>query len=115
MKQLFLSLKNGQVDLEEVPIPNCGKGKILIRNYCSLISAGTERMLIEFGSSSLIQKAKNNPDRLSEVFAKISNDGLLTTIESVKSKLDKPIEIGYSAVGIVEEVGQGVNDFKVGV
>ncbi len=109
-----MSLKNGQVDLEEVPIPNCGKGKILIRNYCSLISAGTERMLIEFGSSSLIQKAKNNPDRLSEVFAKISNDGLLTTIESVKSKLDKPIEIGYSAVGIIEEVGLGVNDFKVG-
>ena len=114
MKQLLQSFSDGTTELQESPIPSCGRGNILIRSRCSLISAGTERSLVSFGKSNYINKARQQPDKVREVINKVKTDGLMTTYEAVRSKLDMPIPMGYSNVGIVVEVGQDVVSFKLG-
>ncbi len=114
MKQLLQSLSNGSTDLVEIPAPNICKGHLLIRTTKSLISSGTEKMIVDFGKANLIDKAKQQPDKVSEVFEKAINDGPINTYEAIKSKLDKPIPLGYCNVGIVIEVGEGVKNFKKG-
>jgi predicted dehydrogenase/threonine dehydrogenase-like Zn-dependent dehydrogenase len=103
MKQVLQNLKNGQTIIAEIPAPKNTKGNILISSSVSLISAGTEKMLIDFGKSSYLEKAKKQPDKVKQVFDKIKSDGLLPTVEAVTSKLNQPLPLGYCNVGKVLE------------
>ncbi|MCB0323546.1 MAG: bi-domain-containing oxidoreductase [Bdellovibrionales bacterium] len=114
MKQLLNSLKDGRLTLSEVPAPGVQPGHLLIRTTCSLISAGTERMILDFGKAGLLEKAKQQPDKVRQVLEKIGSDGLPATMESVRSKLNQPIPLGYSNVGRVVAIGAGVEHFRVG-
>ncbi len=114
MKQLLQSLTTGNSDLPELPAPVLPRGQLLIRSSCSLISAGTERMLIDFGKSNWIDKARQQPDKMQQVLVKARTDGLFSTLDSVRSKLDQPLPLGYCNVGSVVAVGTGVVGFQVG-
>lgn len=114
MKQLLQSLATGASDLPELPAPAVGHGQLLIRSSCSLVSAGTERMLVDFGKASWIDKARQQPDKVQQVLEKARTDGLFTTIDAVRSKLDQPLPLGYCNVGTVVAVGPGVVGFQVG-
>lgn len=114
MKQILQSFKTGRTELAEVPVPMVSKGRLLIHTTHSLVSIGTEKMLVEFGKSNLISKAYQQPDRVKMVLDKIKSDGLIPTIETVFNKLEQPLPLGYSNAGIVVEVGEGVTGFSVG-
>jgi predicted dehydrogenase/threonine dehydrogenase-like Zn-dependent dehydrogenase len=114
MRQIIQDLKNGATILEEVPAPIVKSGHILIQTTRSLVSLGTERMLVEFGKSNLFQKAKQQPDKVKDVLNKIKTDGLKPTINAVINKLGQPIPLGYCNVGKVIAVGKGVEDFSIG-
>lgn len=114
MKQIIQSFKTGATILEEVPAPQVQRGCVLIQTTHSLVSLGTERMLVEFGKSNLIQKARQQPDKVKQVLDKIKTDGLVPTLEAVFNKLGEPLPLGYCNVGKVIAVGDGVTDFKVG-
>lgn len=114
MKQILQNFKNGQVELADIPKPQLKPGHVLIQTSTSLISIGTEKMLIEFGRSNLIDKARKQPDKVKQVLQKIKTDGLITTLESVQNKLDTPTPLGYCNVGKVIDIGAGVHDFKIG-
>ena len=86
MKQLIQNLKSGETLLEEVPVPRPGRGQVLIRTRHSLVSLGTERMLVEFGKANLIQKARQQPDKVKQVLDKIKTDGLPLSLGAVKPK-----------------------------
>lgn len=112
MRQVLQNLQTGETQLAEVPTPAVSQGKILIQTKASLISTGTERMLVDFGKSGLLAKARNQPDKVKQVLNKIKTDGLFTTIGAVRSKLAQPIPLGYCNAGIVIE--SGVPEFKKG-
>ncbi|WP_065725294.1 bi-domain-containing oxidoreductase [Acinetobacter baumannii] len=114
MKQILQDMANGGTTVTDAPVPQCSKGHLLISTTTSLISAGTERMLVGFGKASLIDKARQQPEKVKMVLEKVQTDGLLTTYDAVKSKLAQPLALGYCNVGVVHEVGAGVNDFQVG-
>lgn len=114
MKQLIQSLKNGETLLEEVPAPLAGPGEVLIRTSCSLVSKGTEKMLVDFGKAGWISKARQQPDKVKQVLDKIAAEGLLPTLENVFRKLDQPIPLGYCNVGQVIAVGSGITDLRPG-
>lgn len=114
MKQIIQNLKSGQITLADVPAPTSGPAHLLIATQCTLISAGTERMLVEFGKANLLSKARSQPDKVRQVIQKIGTDGLMPTIEAVGSKLDRPVPMGYCNVGRVIAVGADVSDFAVG-
>jgi len=114
MKQIIQDLKNGNTILEDVPAPDVKSGQVLIHTTRSLVSLGTERMLVEFGKASLLKKAQQQPERVKQVFDKIKTDGLKPTIDSVLNKLGQPLPLGYCNVGRVIAIGKGVNDFQVG-
>jgi predicted dehydrogenase/threonine dehydrogenase-like Zn-dependent dehydrogenase len=114
MKQIIQSFKTGETILEELPSPMVSKGALLIRTTHSLVSLGTERMLVEFGKANLIQKARQQPDKVKMVLDKIKTDGLIPTLETVFNKLEQPLPLGYCNVGIVEEIGEGVSGFQIG-
>ena len=100
--------------LKDVPAPMVRAGHVLIASSSSLVSAGTERMLLEFGKANLLDKARQQPDKVRMVLDKVRTDGIGPTIRSVKAKLDQPLPLGYSNVGTVIEVGNGVSGFSVG-
>lgn len=114
MKQIIQSFKTGDTVLEEIPAPQVKSGSVLIQTTRSLVSLGTERMLVEFGKSSLISKARQQPDKVKQVLDKIKTEGLLPTLEAVFNKLEQPLPLGYCNVGRVIAVGDGVTDFSVG-
>jgi predicted dehydrogenase/threonine dehydrogenase-like Zn-dependent dehydrogenase len=114
VKQIIQSFKTGQTILEEVPAPQASKGTVLIQTTRSLVSLGTERMLVEFGKSNLISKARQQPDKVKQVLDKIKTEGLMPTLEAVFNKLGEPLPLGYCNVGKVIAVGEGVSEFKVG-
>lgn len=114
MKQIIQDLKSGQTILEEVPVPQVKSGSVLIKTTRTLVSLGTERMLVEFGKANLIDKARQQPDKVKQVLDKIKTDGLQPTLEAVFNKLGQPLPLGYCNVGKVIEVGKGVSEFKVG-
>lgn len=103
MKQILQNLGTGETLLAEVPRPACRQGAVLIRTNISLLSVGTERMLIDFGKAGWIEKARKQPDKVKQVIDKIKTDGLFATLETVKAKLDQPIPLGYCNVGRVIE------------
>lgn len=114
MKQILQSLKTGKVEVAEVPVPTLSSGTLLINTKNTLISSGTEKMLIEFGKAGWIEKARQQPDKLKMVLDKISSDGLMPTVDSIINKLDQPIPLGYCNVGVVCEVGSNVTKFNKG-
>ena len=103
MKQVLQNLKTGDTILEDVPCPSLGAGSVLIQTTSTLVSAGTERMLVDFGKGNLIQKARSQPDKVKQVLEKVQTDGLMPTIDAVKNKLDTPLPLGYCNVGRVLE------------
>lgn len=103
VKQLLQSLKDGTTEVAEVPAPRTGQGQVLIRSDVSLVSAGTERMLVDFGKANLIQKARSQPDKVRMVLEKAHTDGIAATYDAVRSKLDQPLALGYCNVGSVIE------------
>lgn len=108
MKQILQSLKTGTTDVADVPVPKVGHGQLLITTSHTLVSAGTERMLVEFGKAGWIDKARQQPDKVRMVLDKIKTDGLQPTIEAVFNKLDQPLPLGYCNVGRVAGMGAGV-------
>lgn len=114
MKQIIQDLKTGSTVLEEVPVPHVKFGCVLIHTTRTLVSLGTERMLVEFGKANLIDKARQQPDKVKQVLDKIKTDGLQPTLEAVFSKLGQPLPLGYCNAGVVVAVGKGVTEFVVG-
>ena len=107
MKQVLQDLKSGETVLAEVPAPVAQPGAVLIGTTRSLISAGTERMLVEFGKANLLSKVRQQPDRVADVLAKMKTDGVLATLEAVDAKLSTPLTLGYCNVGCVLEQADG--------
>ena len=114
MRQVLQNLKTGELEVAEVPSPAVKPGHLLIQTRCSLISTGTERALVSFAKSSLISKARQQPDKVKQVIEKLKTDGLLPTIHSVFARLDEPLPLGYCNCGTVIEVGPDVEGFEVG-
>lgn len=114
MKQILQDMAKGGTTVTEAPVPQCSKGHLLISTTTSLISAGTERMLVGFGKASMLDKARQQPEKVKMVLEKVQTDGLLTTYDAVKSKLAQPLPLGYCNVGRVHEIGASVDGFKVG-
>lgn len=114
MKQVLQSLSKGDTRLEDLPAPVARPGCVLIRTSASVISAGTERMLLEFGRAGWIERARKHPDKVRQVVEKIKTDGLGPTLAAVRTKLDKDIPLGYCSAGTVIEVGEGVMEFSIG-
>lgn len=113
MKQILQSMSTGTTSVVESPAPQVSANCLIVHTITTLISAGTERMLVDFGKSSYLDKALQQPDKVKMVLEKIQTDGLMTTIEAVQSKLAQPLPLGYCNVGVVGEVGAGVEGFKV--
>jgi len=114
LKQILQNMGNGETLLIEAPAPQVQPGSLLIRTTYSLISAGTERMLVDFGRASMLDKARQQPEKVKMVLDKIRSEGLLTTIDAVRSKLDQPLPLGYCNAGIVLAIGDGVDGFSLG-
>ena len=114
MKQIIQDLKNGSTKLEEVPAPAVKPGCILVKTSRTLVSLGTERMLVEFGRANLIEKVRQQPERVKQVLDKMRTDGIMPTLEAVFNKLNQPLPLGYCNAGHVIAVGAGAGDFHVG-
>jgi predicted dehydrogenase/threonine dehydrogenase-like Zn-dependent dehydrogenase len=114
MRQILQSLKGGSTELIDIPSPRCHPGHLLIQSSSTLVSSGTERMLVEFGKANLLDKARQQPEKVRMVLDKIKTDGIVPTLEAVRNKLDQPLPMGYCNVGTVLEVGQGVMGFSIG-
>lgn len=114
MKQILQNMGNGETSLIIAPSPKDKSGHLIIKSAMSLISVGTERMLVDFGKASLIDKARQQPEKVKMVLDKIQTDGLLTTVDAVRSKLAQPLPLGYCHVGKVASIGRGVVEFSQG-
>src|SRR5512146_1863228 len=111
---MFQSVRTGVSTVAEVPAPALIPGHVLVRNAASLVSAGTERMVIEFAEKNMLQKAKARPDLVRQVVDKARREGILNTIDAVRSRLDQPLSLGYSSAGRVIGVSEGITDIQVG-
>ncbi len=114
MKQIIQDLKSGETILEDVPVPEIKSGHILIKTHNTLVSLGTEKMLVDFGKANYIQKARQQPEKVKQVLQKIKTDGLQPTLDAVFRKLGEPLPLGYCNAGEVIAVGKGVSKFKIG-
>jgi len=114
MKQILQSLKTGATEVADVPCPAVKRGHLLIQTSRTLVSVGTERMMVDFGKAGWIEKARQQPDKVRMVLDKMKTDGIMPTVEAVFNKLDQPLPLGYCNVGTVVEVGAGVSGFEVG-
>ncbi len=114
MKQLIQSFKTGELGLFEVPAPVCQENGALVQTTVSLVSAGTEKMLVDFAKKSMLAKAKDRPDLVKQVVDKMKKEGVKNTLEKVFTKLDTPIPLGYSSAGRVIEVGSNISGLNIG-
>jgi predicted dehydrogenase/threonine dehydrogenase-like Zn-dependent dehydrogenase len=114
MKQLLQNLKTGASEVAEVPIPTPQTGEVLIQTAVSLVSAGTERMVVEFAEKSLLGKARSRPDLVRQLIDKARREGILTTIEAAFNRLDQPMPLGYSSAGVIVALGPGTAGLRVG-
>ncbi|PYS72352.1 MAG: oxidoreductase [Acidobacteria bacterium] len=114
MKQVLQNRKTGRPFVAEVPSPALQRGRVLVRSVASLISAGTERMAVELVSKGLVKEARERPDLVKAVVAKVKSEGLLNTFASVRDKMAASTALGYSAAGIVTALGQDVSEFQIG-
>lgn len=114
MYQIIQSYRSGEMSVTDVPSPAVRVSGAIVQTAASLVSAGTERMIVELAKKSLLGKARARPDLVRKVVQKVRTEGLTSTIEKVFSRLDTPIPLGYSAAGTVVEIGTKVSGFKVG-
>jgi predicted dehydrogenase/threonine dehydrogenase-like Zn-dependent dehydrogenase len=114
MKQLLQNMRDGRTQVVEVPCPGPRPGAALVRTAASLVSAGTERMVVEFAEKSLLGKARSRPDLVRQVIDKARREGILPTIEAAFNRLDQPMVLGYSSAGVIEALGKGMEGFHVG-
>jgi len=114
LKQVLQDLRTGRIDVLETPCPALLPGHLLVQTRASLISAGSERALLEFGQSSWLGRARSQPDKVRRVLEKIRSDGILPTLETVFARLDEPLPLGYCNAGTVVQVGEGVEGFRPG-
>lgn len=114
MKQLIQSFKTGELGLFDVPAPVCEKNGALVQTTVSLVSAGTEKMLVDFAKKSMLAKAKDRPDLVKQVIDKMKKEGVRNTLEKVFTKLDTPIPLGYSLAGRVIQVGDELSGINIG-
>jgi predicted dehydrogenase/threonine dehydrogenase-like Zn-dependent dehydrogenase len=114
MKQVIQNFRSGVLKVDEVPEPLVKRGGVLVRNASSLISAGTEKMAVDLAQKSLAGKARERPDLVRQVIQKVRRDGLWSTFNTVKARLDAPLALGYSCAGVVAEVGAGAEEFQPG-
>ncbi len=114
MKQLIQDLRSGKTSVVDVPVPTPQPGMVLIRTAASVVSTGTERTLVEFAGKSLVGKARARPDLVRQTLDKVRREGLLTTLEAVRNRLDQPMALGYASAGEVIEVGPGLAGIRPG-
>lgn len=114
MKQIIQDLKSGETILEDLPSPIIKKGHVLIKTTKTLVSLGTEKMLVNFGKANYLEKARQQPEKVKQVLDKIKTDGLQPTLDAVFRKLGEPLPLGYCNVGEVIGVGNDVLNFKIG-
>jgi predicted dehydrogenase/threonine dehydrogenase-like Zn-dependent dehydrogenase len=114
MKQLLQNVKNGKSTIEEVPVPIPLEGQALVKTEASLVSAGTERMVVEFAEKSLVGKARSRPDLVKQVVDKARREGLVNTAQAAFNRLDQPVALGYSSAGTIVALGKNMQGFKVG-
>jgi predicted dehydrogenase/threonine dehydrogenase-like Zn-dependent dehydrogenase len=114
MKQLLQNIKTGKSIIEDVPVPTPREGQALVKVAASLVSAGTERMIVEFAEKSLAGKARSRPDLVKQVIDKARREGLLNTAQAAFNRLDQPMALGYSSAGTIVALGKNMQGFKVG-
>ncbi len=114
MKQLLQNMKNGRTRIEEVPVPTPHRGQALVRVATSLVSAGTERMVVEFAGKSLVGKARSRPDLARQVLEKMKREGVLPALQAAFNRLDQPLALGYSSAGTITALGEGMEGFRLG-
>ena len=114
MKQLLQNMKTGRTTIEEIPVPTPHTGQALVKVATSLVSAGTERMVVEFAEKSLVGKARSRPDLIRQVVDKMKREGVLPTVQATFNRLDQPMALGYSSAGTIILLGDGMESFKIG-
>ena len=114
MKQLLKNIRNGQNVVADVPAPALRPGMVLVRTAASLVSVGTERMVVEFAEKGLVGKALSRPDQVRQVLDKARREGVVPAMEAVFNRLDQPMALGYSSAGTIVAVGQGLEGFHPG-
>lgn len=114
MKQVLQNMRDGKTEVVEIPTPFAKPGMALVHNAASLVSAGTERMLVEFAGKNLIGKAQSRPDLVLQVVDKARREGVLPTLKAAINRLNQPMPLGYSSAGTIVEIGKGLTGFKVG-
>jgi len=114
MKQLLQHIKNGQTVIEDIPIPTPREGQALVKISASLVSAGTERMVVEFAEKSYLGKARSRPDLVKQTLDKAKREGIMPTVNAVFNRLDQPMALGYSTAGTIVALGKNMQGFKVG-
>ncbi|CAL9406881.1 bi-domain-containing oxidoreductase [Streptomyces sp. enrichment culture] len=114
MKQVVQNYRSGELTLLDVPAPGCKPGGVLVRSAFSLISTGTELMKVSEAGMSMLGKARSRPDQVAKVVQSVAANGVPATYRKVMGKLDSYTPLGYSLCGVVEQVGAGTDDVKVG-
>ncbi|MEP0804112.1 MAG: Gfo/Idh/MocA family oxidoreductase [Chloroflexota bacterium] len=114
MKQLLQNVKNGKTTVEDVPVPAPREGQALVQVQASLVSAGTERMIVEFAEKSLVGKARSRPDLVKQVLDKARREGVMPTVQAAFNRLDQPMPLGYSSAGVIVALGKNMPGLKVG-
>ncbi len=114
MKQLLNYMRTGETAVVDVPVPQPRPGTALVRTAASLLSAGTERMVVEFAKKNLLEKARSRPDLVRLVLDKARREGVRNTIETAFNRLDQPMALGYSSAGTIVALGKGLQGFQVG-
>ncbi len=121
MKQVLQNMRDGKTTVAEIPVPTPRAGHALVKVAASLVSAGTERMLVEFGEKSLLGKARSRPDLVRQVLDKMQREGVIPTLQAAFNRLDQPMALGYSSAGTIIALGEGhvpgtsgMDGFKIG-
>lgn len=115
MKQLLQNMRDGKAEVVEIPVPVVKPGFVLVRNQVSVVSAGTERMVVSFAEKNLLGKARSRPDLVKQVLEKSRREGVISTVKATFNRLDQPMALGYSSSGIVVEAGAGAESFVPGM